>query len=175
MPILLLKRLLLCTLAVHNNHCYVTHTSYNALLLLICFFCKSRCVCMSVCVRSTWTVVPERLCMLAQQIQQKSSNKTQDKGHWMWCKAQHQGYFIYMFIIKLCLHALVYAITPDFSTLSKMHVRTMVYDFGGSRFFLSEHILQISGVNTVIIRCRQRVSGTHHDTAEGCNTGYSFD
>ena len=31
---------------------------------------------------------------------------------------------------------------------------------------MSEHILQISGVNTVIIRCRQRVSGTHHDTAE---------
>ena len=90
---------------------------------------------MSVCVRSTWTVVPERLCMLAQQIQQKSSNKTQDKGYWMWCKAQHQGYFIYMFIIKLCLHTLVCAITHDFSTLSKMHVRTMVYDFGGSRFF----------------------------------------
>ena len=32
--------------------------------------------------------------------------------------------------------------------------------------FLLEHILQISGVNTVIIRSRQRVSGTHHDTAE---------
>jgi len=40
-------------LAVHNNHCYVTHTPYNALLLLICFFVNqdvSVCVCVCVCV-----------------------------------------------------------------------------------------------------------------------------
>ena len=92
----------------------------------------------------------------------------------MRCKAQHQGYFIYMFIIKLCLHTLVYAITHDFSTLSKcmseLWSMTLV-----ALGFLLEHILQISDVNTVIIRCRQRVSGTHHDTAKGCYTGYSFD
>jgi len=106
----------------------------NALLLLIWFFFVNQDVSVCVCVKSTWTVVLERLCMPAQQIQQKSSNKTQDKGYWMWCKAQHQGYFIYMFIIKLHLHILVYAVTHDFSTLSKC-MSELWSKTGGCRFF----------------------------------------